>query len=442
MLRYREIRKMVQSCESDAQAKGQSLREARLNFVRLFHDTMGVGLDADATPTFRLKESTGKPELLPNSCKPEEVSLRNLAEAIMGHEFVNNFYHPSSGYNFNNPLTEAAIDPTAFININTFNLSVSGLVNAEILEQFNLPEYIGDRFVTVKPTTMNGQKLIGVQRPGIYSSASKGRMPGQPHAEIGFGERYQTTPETVEQAQKIKVTKEAVFFDLTGQVIEQAGEVGLDLGYGREKDIADGVLGVTNSHNYNGTSYNTYQTDSPWINDHGNTFNDEDDLDAALQLFYAMTDPDTSREILVTPQVILHMPPRIMRFNKFFFGTVAHEGTQASGGFPNRWMDGSNPIDKVAPQLKSNMVSSQLWYNRATASDGLALSAANAKEYWYIGDPKKAFEWRENWPLTPWTASPNELVMKDQGLVAVYGANYRGVFYVRQPRYMVRNKNG
>lgn len=429
---------MLECCHND---HPNDPKRARMAFVGLFHDTLGVRLGDDLRPTYHLNEATGRPHRLPNSARPDEVSLRTLAEAIMGHEFVNEYYHPSGGFDFGNrQLFEAAIDPTAFLNISTFNLSVSGLVNAEILDKFELPTYIGDQLVTNKPTNMNGQKLIGVTRIAPQTSAGKGRKPGEAHPEVGVSDRYQTTPETVEQALKVKVTREAVFFDLTGQVLDNAGEVGMELGYGKEKDILDGVLGVSNSHNYNGTSYNTYQTSSPWINDHANPFSDYQDVDDARQLFVGMTDPDTGREIMLAGYQILCMPAREVKFRHNLFNANNYMlGTQLNSNFPSVWTGAATspmsayPLSLIQPSV--------IAYNRATASDGLALSASSAKEYWWIGDFKKAFWWMENWPLTPWQAAADELVMKDQGLVAVYGANYRGVFYAKQPRYVIRNKD-
>lgn len=417
-------------------------RQGCLNFVREFHEVMGVALGDDCKPTFAINESNGQPWKPPATAKASEVSLRDLAEAIMGHDFVESHYHPNSGIDFGNRLImEAAIDPTAFLNISTFNLSVAGLVNAEIIEKFEHPQYIGRELVTIKPTKMNGQKMIGVGRISPQTSAVKGRKPGEAHAEIGLTDQYKTTPETVEQALKCRVTKEAVFFDLTGEVLEAAGEIGDELAYGLEKDLADMVLGVTNSYNFNGTSYNTYQTASPFINDHSNPLADQNDIDDARQLFVGMTDPVTGREITITGYTVLCMPGRELKFREAIFGPTVQLGTQLNSNFPSRWTQSPNVISQVLGGAVNLVPLTAIWYNRATAADGLNLSASNAKEYWFIGDPKRAFYLMENWPLTPWQASADELTMKDHGLVAVYGANYRAVPFVNEPRFVVRNKN-
>ena len=135
------------------------------------------------------------------------------------------------------------------------------------------------------------------------------------------------------------------------------------------------------------------------------------------------------------------MPAKEVLFRQQLFGPAVQMGTQLNSNFPSVWTQGPNPVATMGGGTYRLQPLTAIWYNRATASDGLNLSAANAKKYWWVGDFQKAFHWMENWPLTPWQAAADELVMKDQGLVAVYGANYRAVGFVNEPRYAVRNKN-
>lgn len=438
MMQFRALREMYRATTGGA----ADPVAGRMAFLKELHEgVLGmVSVDGRAMPGF---DEDGRPARKSGSARPSELSIRHLAEAIMGHEAVEEYYHPSGGFDFGNRrLLESAIDPTAFLNINTLNLAISGLVNAEIMEAFNSPEYIGRSLVTNYPTKMNGHKRIGVAKIAPQTAAAKGRQPGETHAEVGFTEMYQTTPETVEQALKCVVTKEAVFFDLTGEVLERANGVGDELAYGQEKEIADGVMGVTSSYNFSGTSYATYQTASPYINDHSNPFTDETDVDDARQLFVGMTDPVTGREIRVEGRTILVMPARELKVREQLFGTNVQIGTQnTAGNFPSRYKMTAPQIAAVSGGAYTVVALTAIWYNRATAADGLNLSAANAKEYWWVGDFPRAFQWHENWPLTPWQASADELTMKDRGLVAVYGANYRGRFFAKEPRYSVRNKN-
>ena len=425
---------------------------ARVLALREIFDDLGLGSNDLGEPLLPI-DDRGLPNLNTNgTARPDEFSLRHVGEAIFGHDLFEQIYHPSGGFNFglSRYLHEAAVGPEAFVDINTYNLAIAGLVNAEIMRRFQAPDYIGKNVVTIKPTKMNGQAFIGVVGIRPASALAKGRKPGEAHAMLGLGSAKQLSPETVEQAAKCVVTREAAFFDLTGDVLEAAGGVGDELAYGQEREIADEVMGITNSYNRNGTSYNTYQTAAPFVNDHVNPFTDEVDVDDARQLFVNMRDPETAREIRIDGRTILCMPGLALKVREQIFGTNVQIGTQLNSSFPSRWKTSTGELANVGaanggrgPYQVVEM--SAIWFNRATAPDGLNLSAADARGLWFLGDfagppGAEGFIWMENWPLTPWQASADEYLMKDHGLIAVYGANYRGRMFTREPRRAVRNK--
>lgn len=427
------------------QVNGETVdpRRGRLNFLKDFYEALGLKYDSDPTRVF-VKDAKGRPTYPANSLSADDFSIKELAEVICGRRFVEQFYHPNSGFDFSNPLTEAALDPSAFLNVSTFNLTVAGLVDAKIMERWALQDFVMDKIYRTMPTNKNGDKFIGIARVPTTSRVDKGRQPGEPHAEVGVTERYQTSPVTFEQGLKILFTKESVYFDYTGQLLEEGGKISEELFYGREKLMIDEFIGVTNTHNYEQTSYNTYQASSPWINTFSNDLTDYENVDLAWQKFLGMKDPDTSKEIKVTPNYVLVQPGRVFFAQNVIRGARVLEGTAGqvtAGNFPSRFTDAANPVNAVLPQLAANVLYSQIVFNRHTAADGLNLSSSNATKYWYLGESGKSHYWMENWPLTPWQASPSEYVMKDRGLIAVFGANWRGVPYTFQPRYVVQSTN-
>lgn len=442
MIRNKALRSLFAGrLEESRQAGGErAYGRGRLAALTEWHDTIGLETDPRSGSPMIPVDERGLPCLKAGRAAASEVSIRGLAEAIMGHETVDELYHPAGGFPFMD-LQEAAIDPSAMIDINTFNLATAGLLQAEIMERFMQPEFIGRDLVRIVPTRKNADKLIAVARMAPVAKASKGRLPGEAHAEVGFGQAFQTTPETLEQALKVLVTKEVVFFDISDQVIEEAGEVGHELGYGMEKDIANEVMGVTNTYNRNGTSFNTYQTTSPWVNDIVNPFADITSVDTARQQFVGMTDPESGKEILVNSYTILAMPGRELRFREQLFAPTIQSGTQPSSGYPQRRALTGNLINQVGGGTYTLVPLTAIWYNRAQAADGLNLSASDAREYWWITDGAgKGFEFRENWPLTPWQAAADQFQLQDRGLVLATGASYRGVPYSREPRRTCRNK--
>ncbi len=402
-------------------------RQGGLAFVREIHESLGL-MTSDRGNPLPSRHDSDRPCLEACSYSPWEYSLRDLAEVTFGHQFYR-FCDPSDP---EGPaaLMESAggIYPTAFQNINLFNLATAGLVMAEILRKFNNPELIGLKLVKTVPTKKNGDKIIGVTNVGDKALT---RAPGQEYPEAGFGEEWVETPATIEKALKCVVQQEAAYFDLTGDVLTRAGGIGTELSYNQEGQIADGVMGVTNTYKYNGTAYNTFQTASPWLNDASNPVSDWRDLDEADQLLMQMTDPATGKEITVVAKDLICMPGREKLWNQVLHSTYVEGRTATTQAVV---MGGANPIKSGI-----NLHRSPIWRNRAIS--GLSLTANQAVEYWWYGDFAEAFQWRENWPLRTRQASATEFMMMNRGILGAYFSDLRGRFAVVEPRFVVRQKN-
>lgn len=427
MINSRKLVGIMESHAEQAKKNGSDDRAATFAGVRKMSETVieSVGITRD---------EYGRPSIKSGSIKPTEYDLVEIAEAI-GEQFgfrgfARSMFDKSERLQFHGMTALEAgpgIDPTAFAAINLWTATAAGLVEAQVIEKFANPLFIGDRMVETKPTRLNGQKFIGVT--GIGDKAQT-RNPGEPHARAGFGAHYVTTPELEEKALAVEVTQEADFYDLTGQVMDTAAGVGTELGYRKESTQLDLVLGISNPYNYNGTGYNTYQTATPWINNQSNPLSDYNDVDDALDLFRQMTDPVTGKEILVMPTQILHHPSRAMDFHQVLNATEVRNVTNT-----NTTTIAPNPL----AGRRFELLESPIAANRCTAAAGLNLSADNAKARWYIGDFKAAFKWMEAWPLRVNSVSANEFVMRDRGLIAAFFANYRGIGAVREPRHVVVN---
>ena len=216
----------------------------------------------------------------------------------------------------------------------------------------------------------------------------------------------------------VPVTKEAVFFDRTGLVLQRAGEVGEAMGKNKEKRIADVWLGVTNPYKWRGTTYNTY-VDTPWDNLSASTaLADWANVDTVIQLLNAMTDPDTSEPILISgntlvvPQALWATAMRI---------TNATQVRQLSGTGNNSATYSDSPIPGIKP------MTSPYVYNRTSSTST-----------WFFGDPSKAFAYMENQPVQVTQAPQNSEAEFTNDIVARYKVSERGAAAVLNPRYMVK----
>lgn len=418
----------------------------------------GLGLtDTSGSP---YRDKAGNPRLSEQKLRPEQFSIQELAEGIIGSSWRNYFDPQNAGamsrYTVARGLVEAGhpndiralvestgvgLDPTAFANINAFSAVVGGLIEVKILEAFQNPALIADQLMPSEATKLNGQKAIGLN--GIGDRAKK-RNPGEPHQRASFNERWIETPETRENALAVEVLKETVFFDLTGNILNMAASVGEELAYRKELECIDTFIGVTNSFKYSGTAYNTYQTSETlgYINDHSNPLIDWTSLQTASLRFARMKDPSTGKRILIQPNVILVNPARVATAQLILGSTMTETRIAASGS--NQSTSGTLQIRQTPGNPYSGqftVLSSPLLEQRCTDADGLNLSQANADDYWWMMQSGKTFRYMQNYPLNVQQATPGNHEMLDRGIIASYFANERGIPSVWSPWHTVRNKN-
>jgi hypothetical protein len=380
-------------------------------FVKAHELRRRFELDGAARTYEHLREALGQKHL-----KPEDFSLRDLAEQFCGRPWVKALDPRDGGVE----LLEAdgdGVDVTAFRNI------TGQIVYSKIMEGYQHEEFVASRLVDTIPTRFDGEKIPGASKLG---DAAKEVAPGMPYPTYGFGEDYIETPSTSKHGFIVPVTREAVFFDRTNLVLARAAEVGESLGLNKEKRLLDVLIGATNSFKWNGTSYDTYQAATPWINTlSSNELVDWTDVDAAEQLFANMLDPHTGEPILVSGPSVLVTPA---------YRHAAHRIFEAA---EIRYTSGSTETLADNPLSGQYRVEvSRLMHRRIVASGE---SDANAKKWWFVGNFKKAFAYMENWPITLTQAPPNSEAEFTHDIVVRYKASERGSPAVLDPRYVVKN---
>lgn len=424
----------------------------RLRFVNEMRHGLGL---ADANG-HDYKDHAGNKQLRERELVAENFSLAELAEACvgqgwrtlfspdnreMGHYLRAKTLVESGHPNDRKALLESTgigIDPTAFADINAFTAVVGGLIEVKILEAFQNPALIADQLMPAEATRLNGQKVIGVQAIG---DRGRQRKPGEPHVRAQFGERWIETPETRENALAIDVLKEAVFFDLTGQILQQASTVGFELAYRKELEVIDTIIGVNNSFKYNGTSYNTYVTSKTlgYLNSVANPLLDWTSVQTDVLQFMRMEDPHTGKRLLLNPNTILVNPAKLATANLILGATItdrrtAPGSTQATTSTLNI---SSTPGNPYSGQFK--VISSPLFEQRALASDGLNLNQDQADGLWFMMEAGKSFRYMQNYPLTVVPATSNQYEMLDKGIIATYFAHERGIPSVWSPWHTIKN---
>jgi len=221
-------------------AVGEMLRGlGHRRFVHKFYQLLGL---EDANERRCYSAEKGRCVLEGATISPGEVSVLDLAMGLTGtsgsalEELLRTPAHRRVD------VMEAGTEivPSAFANISAFNASVAGLLEARLLEAYSRPAYIAEQLGEVIPSTKRSEKFIGISTVG---DASLERKPGDPHVRAAGGEQYVTTPETKNRGIAIEVTREAVMFDLTRDLLAQAEKAADALALRKEYLMVDCVLG-------------------------------------------------------------------------------------------------------------------------------------------------------------------------------------------------------
>ncbi len=348
----------------------------------------------------------------------EDFSLRDLAEALVpdGRQWLR-MLDPRAGSEVSVMEASDGVDVTAFLNV------TGQVVYSKILDAYTQEAFVASKLVQTIPTRLDGEKIPGATRVADNIDEVG---PGMPYPSLGFGEDYIETPATAKRGFIVPVTKEAIFFDRTHLVLSRAAEVGEILGLNKEKRLLDLVIGATNNYKSNGTTYNTYQTSSPWVNElSGNELVDWTNVDAAEQLFAEILDPHTGEPVLVRGTTVLVMPAYRHAAHRVF--KAAEIEYTASGSETST--RARNPLGNYRVE------ESRLAYRRVIAS---GVAAADARKYWFIGDFRKAFAYMENWPITVTQAPVNSEADFNNDILLRFKASERGAAAVLNPRYVVK----
>lgn len=350
---------------------------------------------------------------------PNDFSLKRLAQYTIsdGHEWVDSLQNASHGDSGGVNLMEAAggvVDTATFSNI------TGQIAYTAMLEAYQDPNFIWPELCTTQPTQFSGEKIPGIGRMGDMAERVS---EGEPFPFVGVGQEYIETPETVKKGMIVPVTKEAVFFDRTNLVLDRCREVGTWAGFNKEKEVIDIATGQVNNYKRNGTARNTYlntATLPQWDNSTDQILADWSDLEAAYLLFDGMVDFTTGEPILVMPDTLI--VPSALRAKAMYIlnSTEVRGGTSNTTAYQTI---GTDPMKNIMPV---RVVTNQMVYARTSSA-----------VKWWVGQPKKAFKYMENWGFTPEQAPANSEKAFERDILYQFKISWRGVAAVVDPLYMV-----
>jgi hypothetical protein len=365
--------------------------------------------------------------------KPQAAELGRLFEAIFG----THAYLTAARDRYSDEPIRPIMEAAGATSVAQFTNITGQIVFSAILPKYESEEFVVTKMIPTVDTKLSGEKIPGITRIGDAAQvvAEGGEFPL-----VGVSETYIHTPTTVKRGFRTAITKEAIFFDRTGELLDRFGQSAYDFGLGKEKRGIDALLdenagavsAMAGGHRYHwrDTSIATYGDSSgshSWDNLQAtNTLTDWQSLQNAWLLLKAMKDPDINepmnflgKQLFVTPQ----LAPTAYRIKR----TI--ETRTNVGGYATTGNLQSFAADSPVPSyFDFDIVTSQL------IADRLGTDTS-----WFYGDIGRMLRYMQNWPLEVLQAPAMSEDEFKRDIVVQYRVSERGAFSTWEPRAMIKS---
>jgi hypothetical protein len=351
--------------------------------------------------------------------KPEEFSIADLFESLVkdGRE-LRRLFDPRRG-----PvnLSEAA----GAVASSDFSSITGQILYTMMMQDLKPEDYPFQKVIPTQSTQFSGEKIPGIANLGDLAEVV---AENEDYPLMGTSEDYIETPETKKRGFIVPITKEAIFFDRTGMLLQKCAKVGDSLMLNKEKRAIDCLIDentTTHRYKWRGTTYASYQATTPWDNVTAtNALVDWTDLDNAEQTFNAITDPNTGEPVVLEANTIVVTKSLEQTAARVINATqiVMHSGGYAVTGNLTE-TQAPNPYRSKYSILTSRLLAARLGTDTT----------------WFLGDPAKYARYMENWPITVTQAPAGNADDFNRDIVAKYKCSERGQYAVIEPRVMVQN---
>lgn len=362
----------------------------------------------------------------------DDFSFTALAEAVVGWGEVQ-ACRADRGRSFTQVLEHAgAVSTAAFKDIS------GQIVFSMMIPKYNAEEFIFTKLIPERQSPYTFEKAAALSGIGPGSDSEWVVPEGEPYNLAGFGPNFIHLPETVKRGKIVPVTREAIFFDRTGQMREMAGSIGYWLGYNREVRAIDCIIdenagaksAAAGGHRYHwlGNSIATYGDNSgthSWDNLVAtNALVDWTDVDAAEQAFNDIVDPFTGAPVMLEGTTLIAVKAlektalRILDSTKLNILTPGYATT------------GNPTVGTVA-----NYYGGAFKY----VTSRLLAQRLGTDTSWFYGIPEKAFVYVVNFPFQQITAPPNSHEEFTRDIVLQVRADERGAYGTLDPRLMMKS---
>lgn len=318
--------------------------------------------------------------------------------------------------------SQGAVSTAAFQNIS------GQIVYSAVLEAYQSEEFAFTKLIPeVQTQFLDGEKIAGITEIGDEAAV---RNESDPYKLAGVGEDWIFTPAVKDRGMIVPVTWEAIFADRTGVLLERCGDVGKWGGVNREKRAIDCCVDEnTTAHRYNwrGTVIASYGDNSgshTWDNlAASNGLVDWTDIDAAEQVFNAITDPYTGEPVMIEPRYLTVTKQREQVARRILSATEIRVATPGYATSSNPTLTNmANPYQNKYELLTSRLLAARM----ATDTS------------WFLADWSKYAKYMVAEKMNVVQAPSNSHEEFHRRIVQQYRVNERGAYVVVQPRAAVK----
>lgn len=368
-------------------------------------------------------------DVLREAVKAGQLTYRDLDYTSLFYETHGGYaavqaWGQSEGMSYKH-LKEAsgAVSTAAFTNLTT------PFVEQALTNAYEIPDAPFSAMIPSTPTKRRYEVRRGITNIGDEAMAVE---EGKDYPEVGMSPDWVQTPEVKKKGFVLSLTKEAILFDETGQLLEQATKGAEWFRLHWEKLAIRCVIdqGETADakyrYNWQGTAYSTY-VDTPWDNLlASNALVDGTDIDAAVQQLLDITDPATGEPAnLKAPHLVI--PPGLYRAA---INALQGVVTQAVGGYPTT----GTPIRTEIPNPTA-----QIWGDMMVIKGGQLLkNALGNSSTWFIGDITKAFTFMEAVPFSAKQQGEESDSAFRADIVQRFKVSRMGTYATMNPRHMLK----
>lgn len=341
--------------------------------------------------------------------EPDDVSIRAIWEAFVGP--VGQTLDYAQGGSGMIEMADAAVDSSAFAEI------TGQVLTSAVMEGYNRPNFVGDSLFRVRSSNRKTERTPGFILQDNTSEVEE----AMPYPEAGMRDKYVSFESGKKRGVILSITEETIFLDETGALVDRARDIGDFVRKDRETRMLDVFTGTTNNYYPNGSQTNIYSSGNNNLVE-SNGLTDWTNIEACLSAITDQVDDNGNKIVLSVDNIIL--PWALVATASHILNATSVQERTNSG---NRVTEGNNPLSEIFTGGLPTIISSPL-------IDGYSSTS------WYLGDPKRAFLYREHWPVQVFRRSRDTEDGWNRDIVEQIKIREWGTPHCRNHRYIYKNE--